>query len=690
MSPHQFLQDLALVLCAAAVTTIACQRLRLPVVLGYLLAGIIVGPHTPIPFFAHEETVRTLAELGVILLMFSLGLEFNLRALARIIPTAGVVALIEVGLTFALGFQVASLAGLDTGASLLAGALVSISSTMIVSHAFQDLQFEKRTREFVFGILIAEDLVAILMLATFSALSAGSGNTGNILLKSAGRLVLVVTALLGVGLLVVPRLFRSIVGLHRKETLLVTSVGFCFALALLAQSQGLSVALGAFLAGALISEAGVARHVEPLVEPLKDMFTGIFFVSIGMLFDPAAAVHDGFLVLALALAVVVGKSVGVTVGSFLSGQTVRTAVQSGMSLTQIGEFSFVIATVGAGLSSGSERLFSVAVAVAMLTSFTTPLLMGRSERIALTVDARLPRPLQTFVSLYGSWLELLRQPRAVSAWSLVRRGLALLLLYAVALAAIIIASAVNLATQEVFLTRRFGFGPAGASALIILGTALLTLPFAVGMVRAGRQIAEKLAARALPPPVRGVDQGRAPRRTLVLALQVGALLAVGLLIVATTQPFLPRLSAPALIALVMLSLGIAFWRAAKDLQGHVRATAEVAAHMLTAEHRRMAPTDVALAQVEQLLPGIGSLSAFTVEKGGPADKRTLAALNLRGLTGATVVAVNRGDRPLIYPSGAVQLEAGDVLALSGTREAVLAATARLTGPALTGGHDGDQ
>jgi len=687
VSPHLFLQDLALVLCAAALTTVACQKLRLPVVLGYLLAGIIVGPHTPIPFFAHEETVRTLAELGVILLMFSLGLEFNLRALGRIIPTSGVVAVIEVGLTFGLGFQVAAVFGLDTRTSLLAGALVSISSTMIVSHAFQDLRFEKRARDAVFGILIAEDLVAILMLATISALVAGTGDTGQILLTTAGRLVLVVAGLVGVGLLVVPTTFRFLVALRRKETLLVTSVGFCFALALLAQSQGLSVALGAFMAGALISEAGVSRHVEPLIEPLRDMFTGIFFVSIGMLFDPVGALRDWPLILALSAVVLVGKSVGVTVGSFLSGQPVRTSVQAGMSLTQIGEFSFVIATIGAGLSAGAGRLFSVAVAIAMLTSFATPILMGRSEQIALTVDAKLPRPLQVFVSLYGSWVELLRQPRAVSAWSLVRSGLVMLLLYAIALGGIVIASAVNLPFLEAFLSQQVGVGPEAASTLAILGTAAVALPFAVLMVRAGRDIAERLAARALPPPARGVDQGRAPRRALVLALQVGALLAVGLLIVAVTQPFLPRLGAPALGALVMLFLGIAFWRAAKDLQGHVRATAEVAAHMLTAEHRRAGPTDVALAQVEQLLPGIGSLSALTVEKGGPADKRTLSELNLRGLTGATIVAVSRGDRPLIYPSGRVQLEAGDVLALSGTREAIAAATERLSGSGTTAGEN---
>jgi CPA2 family monovalent cation:H+ antiporter-2 len=275
-----FLQDLALVLCTAGVTTIICQVLRLPVVLGYILAGILVGPHTPIPLFADQETIRQLAELGVILLMFSLGLEFSLRRVARLVPTTGVVALVEIGLTFVLGYQVGVLLGLDRQAALLAGAIVSISSTMIVSHALQDVRMDKPVRELVFGVLIAEDVVAILMLAVLSAVAAGeAGRAGSAgaeaaVLGTAGRLLLFVVGLTGLGLLVVPWAFRRLVALRRKETLLVTSVGFCFALALVAQAQGLSVALGAFLAGALIAEAGVARHVEALVEPLRDLFTG--------------------------------------------------------------------------------------------------------------------------------------------------------------------------------------------------------------------------------------------------------------------------------------------------------------------------------------------------------------------------------------------------------------------------------
>ena len=261
-----------------------------------------------------------------------------------------------------------------------------------------------------------------------------------------------------------------------------------------------------------------------------------------------------------------------------------------MSLTQIGEFSFVIATLGAGLSSGSARLFSVAVAVAMITAFTTPLLMARSQALALEVDARLPRPLQTFVSLYGSWLELLRQPRMISGWRLVRRGLLLLVAAAAMLAVIVIAASRNLAALGTLIASRAGLGEQAGSLLAIAAAAIVALPFAIAMMRGGRDLAERLAAEALPLPVRGVDQGRAPRRALALALQVGAILGVGLLVMAVTQPFLPRLSAPALVVLLLALLGIAFWRAAKDLQGHVRATAEVAAHVLASDHRRASTT----------------------------------------------------------------------------------------------------
>lgn len=679
MTAGHFLRDLALVLCTAGVTTIICQLVHLPVVLGYLMAGILIGPNTPFPIFADIETTQQLAELGVILLMFSLGLEFNLRKLARLAPTAGVVTLVQVGLTFALGYQAAALLGLDPAAAILCGAMVSISSTMIVAHAFQDIKVEPRVRELVLGVLIFEDLVAILMLATVAAFTADGGPTQSAVLGTAGRLLLFVAGLAGAGLVVLPGLFRRLVALRRKETTLVVSVGFCFFLALVAEAQGLSVALGAFLAGALISEAGIARHVEPLVEPLRDLFTGLFFVSIGMLFDPMAAWSEAPLVLVLVLVVVIGTAIGASVGSFIAGESVRTSVQAGLSLAQIGEFSFVIATAGAMLSAGSQRLFSVAVAVAIVTSFLTPFLMRRAEVLALRFDAWLPRPLQNVVSLYGSWIELLRQPRAESESLRLWRRVGWLVVNMAMLLGVMIATAINLTWMVEWLGGLTGMGQAVAKVVALAGAVAIGLPFGIGLVQVARRLAGQLAQRALPMPVRGLDQARAPRQTLAKALMVGIVLAVGLVIIAITGPFLPRATLPAAIVVVLIYLGVGFWRAATDLQGHLRAGAEVAAHVLAAEHRRLDSPDAALAQVEKLLPGIGSLHAATVEAGGAADGRTLGDLNLRGLTGATVVAIYRGDAPIIYPSGHERLAGGDVLALSGTHEAVEAAEKELRG-----------
>lgn len=672
---HLFLKDFALVLCVAAVTTVASQALRLPVVLGYLVAGVIVGPNTGVPLLAGTETVGALSELGVTLLMFSIGLEFNFRTLARLAPTAGVIAAVEIGLSFALGFQAASLFGFGTFPALLTGAIVSISSTMIVSRAFTELRTPHKLRELVFGVLIMEDLAALILLASLTALAAGAGDVAwGEVGRTSGRLLVFLFGTVAIGLLVVPPLFRFIVRLRRKETLLVAAVGLCFALALVAQWRGYSVALGAFLAGMLLSEAGVTKHVEPLIEPLRDMFTGIFFVSVGMLLDPAGVLREWPLVLTLVGCVFFAKTLGVSVGSFLTGRSIRTSVQAGMSLTQIGEFSFVIATAGRAAGGAAERLFDVAVAVSVVTTFFTPWMIRFSERVALTIDARLPRPLQTFATLYGSWIELLGQKRAESPWAGIRRVGGLLLLDAALLAAVVISVARLRVELGAWVAAATGLGAAGSRRLVLLAGAAFTLPFVFGIVRLAGRLGQRLSERALPRPAKGkVDNALSPRRALTAAIQLGIVLVTGLLVVAVTQPFLPRLGGPAAVLAIVLVLGIAFYKAAKDLQGHVRAGAEVASHALTSEHRRVDGTELALWRVEQLLPGIGTLSPVRLEPGTVADGQTLKSVNLRGLTGATVVAIVRDGQEILAPSGAATLQAGDLLALSGSHEAVEAA-----------------
>src|SRR6266550_2251939 len=398
---HAFLTSLTVVLAVAAVTTVVFQRLRQPVVLGYIIAGLIVGPHVPIPLVADPNVVQTLSELGVILLMFSLGLEFSLRKLMAVGPTAGLTALLQSSLMVWLGFTIGRLFGWTTLESLFAGAVIAISSTTIIAKAFEEQGIRGKLRELVVGVLIVEDLIAVLLMAVLTAIASGSGLAAGPLAATIGRLAAFLVGLVGIGLLLVPRAIRAISRLHRRETTLVASIGICFTIALLAQAFGYSVALGAFLAGSLVAESGEEKQIERLVEPVRDIFGAVFFVSVGMLIDPALVARHWPAVVVLTAAVVIGKVVGVSLGAFLTGSGMRTSVQAGLSLAQIGEFSFIIAGLGLALHATREFLYPVAVAVSALTTLLTPWMIRASEPIAAWVDRKLPRPLQTFAALYG-------------------------------------------------------------------------------------------------------------------------------------------------------------------------------------------------------------------------------------------------------------------------------------------------
>ena len=349
MEPQAFLRDLAFVLCVAAVTSVLFQRLRLPAVPGYIVAGLVVGPHMPMPLVADVATVHTLAQLGVVLLMFSIGLEFSLRRLLRIGTRVGLVVLLEVGLVLTAGSLVGQLLGWSPAASVVAGSVVAISSTMIVASVFADLKIQGPLRELVLSIMVVEDLAAVLLIALVTALASGNALTGAELARTAGRLLAFLAGALALGLLVVPPSMRAVARLRRPETTLVASVGLCFAAALLALSAGYSVALGAFLAGSLVCESGAGRVVEGLVRPLRDMFGAIFFVAVGMLLDPAVALASWPAIAALVAVLLIGKTLGVGVGAFLTGHGTRVSLRAGVSVAQTGEFAFIIAGIGAGL-----------------------------------------------------------------------------------------------------------------------------------------------------------------------------------------------------------------------------------------------------------------------------------------------------------------------------------------------------
>src|SRR3954465_2745264 len=582
MDSHSFLQNLAVVLCVAAVATVVFQRLRQPVVFGYLLAGMIIGPHIPIPLVADLQTVRALSELGVILLMFSLGLEFSIRKLVQVSQQAGTVALLECSVMVSVGYLVGQILGFTRMESIFTGAIVGISSTTIIVKAFQEQKVKGRVADLVFGILFVQELTAIFLLTILTTIARSGAITPTDLALTAVRLGMFLVGLIGFGILTVPRAIRAVQRLGQPETTLVASIGICFAAALIALSFGYSVALGAFIAGSLVAESGHETEIEHLVRPVRDMFAAIFFVSVGMMIDPAALAAHWVAALVLTLAVIVGKVLAVTVGAFLAGHGRRTAMKAGMSLAQIGEFSFIIAGVGVTSGAIGGWMYPVAIAVSAITTLTTPLLIKLSNRAAASIDHWLPEPIQTVAALYASWIERVRSsPRAATERSATNRVIRIILVDAALITAIVIGVDVEIDRLSALVSTMIGMPPERVRFLIVLISGLIAAPLIYGLITSARSLGLHLARRAFADAQTGrVDPADAPRRAFVILVQIAVVLAVGIPVVAITQPFLPAHQGALILGILTLVLLIALWRNAANLQGHARAGAQIIASAL--------------------------------------------------------------------------------------------------------------
>lgn len=370
-----FIIDLAIILGIAGIALIICKYLKQPVVLGYLIAGLIAGPNTPPHFLISDpDSIKVIAELGVIFLMFSLGLEFSFHKLKRIGAPASITGIIEAFFVLVSGYGLGRLLGWDSIQSLFLGAALAISSTTIIIKTLHDLKLNKNHfAELIFGVLVIEDLLAILMLvglSTFAVTTAGSA--GSELFYGAVRLILTVSAWFIIGYFVIPSLFRTWLKDASDEILIVISVAFCLGLVSIAEYFHYSVALGAFIMGSILAETDASDRITHLVDPLKDIFAAVFFISIGMLINPVLIWHNLDIICIITLFTIVTKLLFSFLGAWLSGQRVGTALQVGFSMAQIGEFSFIIVGLGASLNLLNENFYPIIVAVSLITSFTTP------------------------------------------------------------------------------------------------------------------------------------------------------------------------------------------------------------------------------------------------------------------------------------------------------------------------------
>ncbi|MGE8111389.1 MULTISPECIES: cation:proton antiporter [Pseudomonas] len=561
MHAISFIQDLAVIMLVAGVVTILFHRLKQPVVLGYIVAGFIIGPHTP-PFglIHDEDTIKTLAELGVIFLMFCLGLEFSLRKLFKVGATAFIAAFLEIVLMIWIGFEIGRWFGWNTMDSLFLGAILAISSTTIIVKALNDLKMKnERFAQLIFGVLIVEDILGIGIIALLSGIAVSGTVSSGEVFSTVGKLSLFMIVALVIGILLVPRLLAYVAKFESNEMLLITVLGLCFGFCLLVVKLEYSMVLGAFLIGAIMAESRQLLKIERLIEPVRDLFSAIFFVAIGLMIDPKVLVDYAWPIVVITLAVVLGKMLSCGMGAFIAGNDGRTSLRVGMGLSQIGEFSFIIAALGMTLQVTSDFLYPVAVAVSAITTLLTPYLIRAADPLSLKLGKVVPRRLARVLSLYGEWLRNI-QPQGESAMlaAMIRR--------------ILLQVGVNLALViAIFFSGGYFAGRIGnwlnewvtdvsqQKALIWGAALLLSLPFLIAAYRKLKALSMLLAEMGVKPEMAGRHTQRV-RRVVAEVIPLLSLLVIFLLLSALSASILPTSELLLVIAVVAAVVVSLLWR----------------------------------------------------------------------------------------------------------------------------------
>ena len=388
-------KDLALILMMAGIVTLIFKRLKQPLVLGYIVAGFLVSPHMPYTMSVIDESdIKTWADIGVIFTLFSLGLDFSFKKIVKmgaspIIATAVIVfSMMMLGISVGHGF------GWDRMDCIFLGGMLAMSSTTIIYKAFDDMGLrQQKFASMVMSVLILEDILAIVMMVMLSAIAGGNNPDGGQMLTSVLRIAFFLVLWFIVGIFAIPLFLRSVRRLINGETLLIVSLGLCCGMAVLSTQVGFSSAFGAFVMGSILAETIEAEKIIKLVEPVKNLFGAIFFVSVGMLVDPKILVEYALPILALVGTILVGQAVLGTFGFMLGGESLKSAMRCGFSMAQIGEFSFIIASLGLSLGVISNFLYPVVVAVSVITTFLTPYMIRLAQPTYQVLEKHLPERL---------------------------------------------------------------------------------------------------------------------------------------------------------------------------------------------------------------------------------------------------------------------------------------------------------
>jgi CPA2 family monovalent cation:H+ antiporter-2 len=650
------LRDLTILLITAASVTVLFRKLKLPLVLGYLVAGILVGPFFPIfPTLIDTHNLEAWAEIGVIFLLFSLGLEFSYKKLVRVGRSAFITGLFEIGGVFTASFLLGRLMQWPTLESLFLAGALSISSTSIIVRTFSELRLKgRRFVSLVYGVLLVEDLMAILFLVLMSTVGVGRELSGWDLLSSVGNLLFFLLLYFVLGMFLVPLALQKVRKLLAEETLLIVSVGLCLLMVFVATKAGFSSALGAFLMGSILAGTPEGPAIEERMAPLRDLFSAIFFVSIGMLIDLNSLWANAGLVAGVALFVILSKFIFVTGGSLLAGQNLRWSLQSGLSLTQIGEFSFLMAKLGSSLQVLSDRFFPLVVLVSAVTSFGTPLLLRFSDPIVDLAQKWLPQRLKTQLENYQSHFS----PRSsISRLTLVWRAYGMTVIVNM-----VIIVGVTLLARNVVLPALAGhwpWTPRSLRVFAVVSCIAVCVPFYWALLNAQ-------PSHSLHFNVEAWEK----LKRLQFFLFVGRLLLTTLLLVFQASEFLSLQSS---LWMLLGLFTVLFLLRAKAETTYRQMEQRFLDHLNEKEREELARTMA----VPPLAPWDAQLVELTVASDSPHVGQTYQDAHLRENYGITVALVERGKRKILAPNRDERIYPGDHLFVIGNEEQIIQAREQL-------------
>ena len=643
MSIESLITDLAFILLMGAIVTVLFKWLKQPVVLGYIVAGFLASPNfTYIPSVTTAENIDFWAEIGIVVLLFSLGLEFSFKKLVRSGGSAVVTALIIVTGMMGVGFVVGRLMHFNTINSLFLGGMLSMSSTTIILKAFTDMGLrQQKFASQVLAVLIVEDLFAVVMMVLLSSIALNNSVEGSQMLQSVAKLLFFLIIWTLVGVYVIPSGLNRIRRYLNAETLLVVSMGLCLGMAVFSVLCGFSLALGAFVMGSILAGTSYAERIEHVVSPVKDLFGAVFFISVGMMVQPAVIADYWLPILILSAVVIVGMILFGTFGMLVTGQTLKVAVRSGFSLTQIGEFAFIIATLGMSLGVLDASLYPIVVAVSVLTTFATPYFIKLSQPAADALERHLPRRLLSLITRYSA--EADKEQADGRSWTIIlKRYIWRTILYSIVLIGMIIVSASYLQPWLMSLSPRWCNLLCVSITLSAMSPFLLALIMPVSATATAEEIADVEVTHNIP-------------RLVVQIFR--SVIALAFIVYVVWQRYPARVTLWVAVVVAILLL-LAFSRRIRRRMNAVET--KFLDNLNERELRRNGRNNSVVSDLHLAYMTVSTACEFVGER--------LANSDLRRNYGVNVVTIIRGAKHIPIPGGNTRIFPGDVIGVIGTDE----------------------